>query len=84
MAAFHFVMTGILIIIAAIVCAFLAVGLNPLITIHNMYVAQGTVGVQSHNLAVWALAFLVGIPGFTIIGLWIAAIIRAIEVAEGG
>jgi hypothetical protein len=83
-AAYTFLMIGILLIVAAIVWAFLMVGLNPVVDIHNAYVAQGTVSVQSHNLAVWNIAFLLGIPGITMIGIWIFAVNRATEVAQAG
>lgn len=83
-AAYHFLLTVILIVIAAIVWAFLQTGLNPLVSIHNAYVAAGHVSVQSHSLSVWSIALLVGAPGITIIGLWIAAVVRSIEVAQAG
>ena len=83
-AAYTFLMIGVLLIMAAITWAFLATGLNPIIDIHNVYVGQGIVSVQSHNLAVWSIAFLLGIPGVTMIGLWIFAINRSTEIAQAG
>lgn len=83
-AAYTFVMIGILLIVAAIVWSFLMLGLNPVVDIHNDYVKQGTVSVQSHYLATAAVAFLLGIPGITLIGLWILAVNRSNEVAQGG
>lgn len=84
MAAFTFVMSVILIIIAAIVWAFCLIGVNPLIDIHNGYVANGQVSVQSHHAAVWSLTFLTSVPGITIIGIVTANIVRAIEVSQAG
>jgi len=83
-AAYTFLLIGVLLIIAAIVWAFLMTGLNPIIDIHNIYVGQGIVSVQSHNLAVWSIGFLLGLPGITMVGLWIAAVQRANEVAQAG
>lgn len=83
-AAYTFVMVGILICIAAIVWAFLAIGLNPVINIHNTYVAHEQVSVQSHSLAVWAVGLFLGVPGITMLGLWIASVVRSIEVSQAG
>jgi hypothetical protein len=83
-AAYTFLMVGILLIIAAIVWSFLAIGLNPVIDIHNTYTANGQVSVQSHNLAVWSIAFILGVPGITMIGLWIYSVNRAVEVSQAG
>ena len=82
--AYTFLMIGILLIIASIVWAFLAIGVNPLIGIHNTYVQNGQVSVQSASLARWAIAFLLGIPGIAMIGLWLAGVIRSIEVSTAG
>ena len=84
MAAFWFIMAVVLIGITAVTWSFLLLGLNPVVGVHNSYVAQGHVGVQSHNLAVWAIGFLLGLPGIVIIGIWIAGMIHAVEVANGG
>ena len=84
MANFYFVMAVILIGIAAVTWAFLLQGLNPIVSVHNQYVAQGHVGMQSHALSVWSIGFLLGVPGFTIFGIWIGGIFRAQEVANGG
>jgi hypothetical protein len=83
-AAYSFLMIGILLVVAAIVWSFLLLGMNPVISIHNAYVSQGVVSVQSHSLAVWSISFLLGIPGITMIGLWIFSINRANEVAQAG
>lgn len=83
-AAFTFVMIVIMVVVIAIVWAFLAVGINPIIYIHNGYVAQGQVSVQSHQLSIWSLALLLGIPGIGLGGMLILAISRANEVAQAG
>jgi hypothetical protein len=83
-AAYTFIMVVILIIIASIVWAFLMIGLNPVVDVHNDYVATGQVSVQSHYLAVVSIGFLLGVPGITLIGLILAAIVRSIEVSQAG
>jgi len=84
MANFTFLMIGVLLVVTAITWAFLLQGLNPVVDIHNSYVAQGTVSVQSHMLATWSVAFLLGIPGLGMIAIWIFSINRSVEVAQAG
>ncbi len=84
MANYIFLMIGLLLIVAAIVWSFLMVGLNPVIDIHNGYARAGSVSVQSHALATWSVAFLLGIPGIAMLALWIFSINRSVEVAQAG
>ena len=83
-AAYTFLMVGLLLIVAAITWSFLMIGLNPVVDVHNQYVARGAVSVQSHALAVWSIGFLLGLPGVTLIGLWIFSINRANEISQAG
>lgn len=77
-------MIGILLVVVAIVWSFTLVGLNPIVDIHNTYVKQGIVSVQSHYLAQWSISFLLGIPGIAMIAFWIFSINRSVEVAQAG
>lgn len=80
-----FVMIVILIIVGAITWAFLQPGLNPLVKTYNHQATDhGGVGVQTSKAALWSIGFLLAIPGFTMLGLVIAAIVRSIEVSQSG
>ncbi len=80
-----FAMIVILIIVAAIVWAFLQPGLNPLVKSYNDQAQNhGGVGVQTSKAATWSLGFLLAIPGIGLGGLVIAAIVRSIEVGQSG
>lgn len=84
MASYTFLMTGILLVIIAIVWSFLMVGLNPIVDIHNSYAKAGAVSVQSHALATWSIAFLLGLPGIGMIAIWIFIINRSVEISQAG
>jgi len=80
-----FAMIVVLIIFATVVWAFLLLGLNPIVKTYNDQAANhGGVGVQTSKAAGWNLGFLLAIPGFTLGGLAIAAIVRSIEVSQSG
>jgi hypothetical protein len=83
-AAFMFAMIVVLIIVAAIVWAFLMPGLNPLAKNYNEQATTRGVGVQTSGAAGWNMGFLLAIPGFGLGGLVIAAIVRANEVSQSG
>lgn len=83
--SYMFVMIVILIIVGAITWAFLQPGLNPLVKTYNHQATDhGGVGVQTSKAALWSIGFLLAIPGFTMLGLVIAAIVRSIEVSQSG
>lgn len=80
-----FAMILVLIIVATVVWAFLQPGLNPLAKSYNDQAKNhGGVGVQTARAAGWSIGFFLAIPGFTLGGLAVAAIVRSIEVSQSG
>jgi hypothetical protein len=83
-AAYTFAMSIVFLIVIAIVWAFLMVGMNPVVTVHNNLVQQGKVGTQSHWAAVMAVGELLAIPGIILLGILIAVTQRSVEISQAG
>lgn len=84
MAAYTFFMIVALIVVAAIVVAFLNIGVNMLSRQFNADIAQGKVSVQTRFAYEWNRTFLSYSLGIGLIGFTIFGIVRSIEVAEAG
>lgn len=84
-AAYMFAMIIALIFVAAVTWAFLMPGMNPLVKTYNHQATEhGGVGVQTSKAAGWNLGFLLAIPGIGLGGMFIAAVVRSIEVSQSG
>jgi hypothetical protein len=83
-AAYTFAMFVVLIILAAIVIAFVAVGINPVLKGYNEKVDAGLVSTGTTAAMKWNLGFLTAVAGIGLLGFAVAMVIRAIEVSNPG
>jgi large-conductance mechanosensitive channel len=74
----------ILIILGAIVIAFVAPGLNPILRGYNTKVDAGEVSSGTTAAMKWNLGFLTAIAGIGLLGFAVAMVIRSIEVSNPG
>lgn len=84
MAAYTFFMIVVLIVIAAVVIAFLNIGINMFSRQMNTDIVNGKISVQTRFAYDWNKTFLSYSLGIGLIGFAIFGVVRAIEVAEAG
>jgi len=83
-AAYTFAMFIVLIILGAIVIAFISPGINPILRGYNEKVDAGEVSSGTTAAMRWNMGFLTVVAGIGLLGFGVAMIIRAIEVSNPG